>query len=67
MSQPSSKELQESIQELTAYKKRLTEEVLNIGQKLRMPKDKLDATIQEHPELTTINQALDKLKAQLGE
>ena len=57
-------ELQESIDELSAYRERLYNDVVGLGKKLRLSQKKIDATISEHPELTRIDEALDQLKAQ---
>ena len=57
-------ELQESIEELTAYRERLTKEVVSITQKLRMPSKKVDSALKEHSELRRINEILSKLIAQ---
>ncbi len=41
-------ELQESIDELSAYRDRLYKDVVALGQKLRLPQKKIDATVKEH-------------------
>ena len=61
---PSIEELQESIDELSAYRERLYNDVLGLGKKLRLSQKKIDATLSEHPELTRIDEVLDQLKAQ---
>ena len=43
-------ELQESIDELSAYRERLYNDVVGLGKKLRLSQKKIDATISEHPE-----------------
>ncbi len=58
---PSLQELQESIDELAAYRERLYQDVVNLGKKLRLSQKKIDATIAAHPEL----QRLDEVMAQL--
>ncbi len=58
---PSLKELQESIDELATYRERLYQDVVNLGQKLRLSQKKIDATIAAHPEL----QRLDEIMIQL--
>ena len=57
-------ELQESIDELSAYRERLYNDVVGLGKKLRLSQKKIDTTISEHPELTRIDEVLDQLKAQ---
>ena len=54
-------ELQESIDELSAYRDRLYKDVVALGQKLRLPQKKIDATVKEHPELTRIDEVLNQL------
>ena len=58
-------ELQESIDELSAYRERLYNDVLGLGKKLRLSQKKIDAALSEHPELTRIDEVLDQLKAQI--
>ena len=62
---PSIEELQESIDELSAYRERLYNDVLGLGKKLRLSQKKIDAALSEHPELTRIDEVLDQLKAQI--
>ena len=61
---PSIEELQESIDELSTYRKRLYNDVLGLGKKLRLSQKKIEATLSEHPELTRIDEVLDQLNAQ---
>ena len=61
MKQPTQEELEESIKELTKYKKRLEEEVVTISNKLKMPPRKIDAIIKSHSELNQIKIILSKL------
>ncbi len=61
---PSLEELIETITELTAYRKRLFDDVVGLGKKLRLSQKKIDATINEHPELTRIDAILTQLKLQ---
>ena len=61
---PSVEELQESIDELSAYRDRLYNDVLGLGKKLRLSQKKIDATLSEHPELTRIDEVLNQLKSQ---
>ncbi len=67
MHKPSEEELNESIKELSSYKERLTQEVINISQKLRMSKDQITSTLKDHPELNFINETIQKLQSQLEE
>ena len=61
---PTVQELQESIDELSAYRERLYNDVVGLGKKLRLSQKKIDATINEHPELTRIDEVLGQLKQQ---
>ena len=61
---PSVEELQDSIDELSAYRERLYNDVVGIGKKLRLSQKKIDATVNEHPELTRIDEILSQLKHQ---
>ena len=57
-------ELQETIGDLNAYRKRLRNEIISIGQKLRMPQQKIEASLAEHTELQRIDLILTELVAQ---
>ena len=61
---PTVQELQESIDELTAYRERLYNDVIGLGKKLRLSQKKIDATINAHPELSRIDEVLSQLKQQ---
>ena len=61
---PTAQELQDSIDELSAYRERLYNDVIGLGKKLRLSQKKIDATINEHPELTRIDEVLGQLKQQ---
>jgi len=61
---PTVQELQTSIDELSAYRERLYNDVIELGKKLRLSQKKIDATISSHPELTRIDEILDQLKQQ---
>ena len=65
MSDASTQELQESINELTAYRNRLREDVIGMGQKLKLPQKKIDATLADHPELQRIEGILSQLQEQV--
>tara|TARA_Y100001968_G_C19250105_1_gene663971 strand:+ start:495 stop:704 length:210 start_codon:yes stop_codon:yes gene_type:complete len=64
MKEPSLQELNDSIQELSAYKEKIKKEVIAAGQKLRMPKDKVYKTLYEHFELDKIDEIISRLKIQ---
>ena len=64
MQSPTEEELDESIKELTEYKNRLEKEVVNISNKLKMPRKKLNSIINSHSELNQIKIILSKLNKQ---
>ena len=64
MQSPTAEELEESIKELTEYKNRLEKEVVTISNKLKMPKEKINAIIKSHSELNQIKIILSKLNKQ---
>ena len=61
---PTVQELEESIDELSAYRERLYNDVIGLGKKLRLSQKKIDATINAHPELSRIDEVLSQLKQQ---
>ena len=63
---PNVSELEETIQELSAYRDRLRNDVLTLGQKLRLPKAKVEASIADHPELQRIEEILIQLQGHLA-
>jgi len=65
MTDASPQDLQESITELTAYRDRLREDVIGMGQKLKLPQKKIDSTLADHPELQRIEGILSQLQEQL--
>ncbi len=64
MSDPTLQELLESIEVLTAYKDRLIADVSAMGQRLKLPQKKVDATLASHAELQRIEAILDQLISQ---
>ena len=61
---PSIEELQESIDELSAYRERLFQDVVGLGKKLRLSQKKIDSTVAEHEELQRLDEVLSQLVAQ---
>tara|TARA_B100002052_G_scaffold297173_1_gene327261 strand:- start:2925 stop:3146 length:222 start_codon:yes stop_codon:yes gene_type:complete len=61
---PTPQELQESIDELAAYRDRLYKDVVGLGKKLRLSQKKIDATVAEHPELQRLDEIMGQLVAQ---
>ena len=64
MTEPSLDELQESIEELGAYRQRLESDIRALGQKLRMPPTKVEAAVEDHAELQRICEILAQLERQ---
>ena len=64
MPSPKEEEFEESIQELSEYKKRLEKEVVTISKKLKIPETKIQSIINSHPELNQIKNILSKLNKQ---
>ena len=59
--QPTKQELNESIKALQDYRDRLRSEIINVSQKLRMPKVKIESKLDGNTELKNIENALKKL------
>ncbi len=62
--QASSKELNDSIEELQTYRKRLREEIINMSQKLRISQSKIEVELNENSELKSIDKLLENLVKQ---
>ena len=61
MADPTLQELQDSIEELEAYRNRLREDVIAMGKKLKLPQKRIDATVAEHAELQRLEEVLEQL------
>ena len=64
MPDPTAQELQDTINELSAYRDRLVKEVSSIGQKLQMPQKKITSVLKENTEIAKINELISKLTFQ---
>ncbi|MCP9887967.1 hypothetical protein KBY96_08505 [Cyanobium sp. ATX 6A2] len=64
---PSQEELEESIEQLTAYRDRLIKDVIGMGQRLKLPQKQVDFTLTQHPELARIEAILAQLESQKAE
>ena len=64
--QPTNQELYNSIQELKNYRERLRSEIINISQKLRMSQVKIESSLEENPELKTIEATIKTLTTQIN-
>ena len=60
-------DIQESIEQLVAYRDRLRQDVIAMGQKLKLPQAKIDRTLADHPELTRLEEVLGQLQSQLAQ
>ena len=61
MAIPTEEEFKESIKELSEYKNRLENEVVNISKKLKIPQEKIKSIIKYHQEINKINKILSNL------
>ena len=64
MADPTLQELQDSIEELEAYRKRLRDDGIARGKKLKLPQKRIDATVAEHAELQRLDEVLEQLLKQ---
>ena len=64
MSEPTLQDLQASIEELEAYRKRLRDDVIAMGKKLKLPQKRIDATVEVHAELQRLGEVLEQLLKQ---
>tara|TARA_B100001939_G_scaffold144766_1_gene125335 strand:+ start:577 stop:792 length:216 start_codon:yes stop_codon:yes gene_type:complete len=64
MADPTLQELQDSIEELEAYRNRLRDDVIAMGKKLKLPQKRVDATVAEHAELQRLGEVLEQLQQQ---
>ena len=64
MPDPTLQELQDSIEELEAYRNRLREDVISMGKKLKLPQKRIDASVAEHAELQRLEEVLEQLLKQ---
>ena len=62
--QATSKELNESIEQLKTYRDRLREEIKRMSQKLRISKSSIEITLEENVELKNIDRILSRLITQ---
>lgn len=64
---PNPQDIQESIEQLVAYRDRLRQDVIAMGQKLKLPQAKIDRTLVDHQELTRLEEVLGQLQSQLAQ
>ena len=61
MTKSEKEEIESSILLLKEYRKRITNEVINLGNKLRMPQEKINLTLRDHKELKEIEELIKRL------
>ena len=61
MSDPSLKELNQSIELLSSYHDRLQKEVISVSKKLQMPEAKIKSSLENNSELTELKITLQRL------
>ena len=66
-SDPSRQELEESIDQLAAYRDRLIKDVIGMGQRLKLPQKQVEFTLAQHPELQKLEAILAQLESQKSE
>ena len=57
------KEIEEVIKGLEQYRERIINETLEQAKKVKIPKAKAMANLEQHPELSKIDQALNELRS----
>ena len=62
--EPSREDLEDSIRQLADYRDRLINDVIGMGQKLKMPQKQVELTLSQHPELQRIEAILAQLEHQ---
>lgn len=65
MADPSLDELKATVEELSAYRDRLKDDVVAMGQKLKLPQKRIELTLSEHPELQRLEAVLAQLDEQI--
>lgn len=63
-SAPTTQEIEEVIKELEQYRERIVNETIEMAKKVKMPKKKVMANLEQHPELSRIDEALKELRSQ---
>ncbi|MEB3339767.1 acetyltransferase [Okeania sp.] len=61
--QTTTQEIEEVIKGLEEYRERIINEVQEHAKKVKIPKAKVKAKLEQHPELSKIDQALNKLNS----
>ena len=61
MSNINKEQIQSSILMLTEYQERLTNEVIDLARKLKMPKSEIEETLKNHEELKRTEEVISRL------
>ena len=61
MTEPTKEEIESSINLLTAYRDRLTKEVLDLAKKLRVSQQTINQTLANHSELSNVKDIISDL------
>ena len=62
----SQEEIRSSINLLTEYRNRLTNEVIDLAKKLKMPRKKIEETLKNHEELKRTEAAISRLSNEIA-
>ncbi|MGB3514068.1 MAG: acetyltransferase [Microcoleaceae cyanobacterium] len=63
-SAPTTEEIEEVIKELEQYRERIVNDTIEMAKKVKMPKAKVMANLEQNPELSRIDGALKELRSQ---
>ena len=63
---PTRDDLQGTLEELQAYRSRLHDDVVAMGQKLKLPARQVTQHLSEHPELNRLDLVIQQLERQLA-
>lgn len=64
-SQPSKKDLDDALGELMVYRQRLVNDVIAMGQRLKLPRKQVENNLSNHHELQKIDEIINQLQTQL--
>ena len=63
-SQPSKKDLDDALEELMTYRHRLVNDVVAMGQRLKLPRKQVEHNLSNHHELLKIDEIMIQLQSQ---
>tara|TARA_Y100001968_G_scaffold332386_1_gene390349 strand:- start:1547 stop:1777 length:231 start_codon:yes stop_codon:yes gene_type:complete len=67
MTEGINEEIKRSIKSLSEYKDRLSQELLDLARKLKMPQTEINQTLGQHPEINKVKLILHKLEESIKE